>query len=153
MWPWTLLPNLAQWFKRRLKFMWMQTCKMMTIAMSVTNDHRYLLLVLSDIHSFPHSWLITGFVTKVTLQVPLVEQELLTLLELVAFSWVRFAGSLLFCVMFCRSLFVLLTIVSCVVWFADSDYPFDIFLIWTNKEEILSTKSCLHDMVSMWRFV
>ena len=31
--------------------------------------------------SFPHSWLITGFVTRLTQQVPLVEQELLTLLE------------------------------------------------------------------------
>ena len=30
--------------------------------------------------SFPHSWLITWFVTKVTWQVPLLEQKLLTLL-------------------------------------------------------------------------
>ena len=29
--------------------------------------------------SFPHSWLITGFVTRLTRWVPLVEQELLTL--------------------------------------------------------------------------
>jgi hypothetical protein len=28
--------------------------------------------------SFPHSWLMTGFVTRLTWQVPLVEQELLT---------------------------------------------------------------------------
>ena len=31
--------------------------------------------------SFPHSWLITGFVTRITRRVPLVEQELLTLPE------------------------------------------------------------------------
>jgi len=53
-------------------------------------------------------------VTRVTLiqWVPLVEQQLLTLAEhmssLTVFSWVRVAHSLVFCVMFCRSLFVLL---------------------------------------------
>jgi len=31
--------------------------------------------------SLPHSWLITGFVTRLTRRVPLVEQELLTLTE------------------------------------------------------------------------
>jgi len=42
---------------------------------SVTNDHRCVSLV----RSFPHSWLITGFVTRLTRRVPLVEQKLLTL--------------------------------------------------------------------------
>jgi hypothetical protein len=37
----------------------------------ICRKHRY----------FPHSLLITGFVTRLTLRVPLVEQELLTLPE------------------------------------------------------------------------
>jgi hypothetical protein len=35
--------------------------------------------------------------------------------------------SLVLCVMFCRSLFVLLAIVLSFLWFKDSDYPFGIF--------------------------
>jgi len=47
----------------------------------VTNDHGYVPLVVSTSRSFPHSWLITGFVTRLTRQMPLVEQALLTLPE------------------------------------------------------------------------
>jgi hypothetical protein len=47
----------------------------------VTNDHGYVPLVVSTSRSFPHSRLITGFVTRLTRWVPLVEQELLTLPE------------------------------------------------------------------------
>jgi len=47
----------------------------------VTNDHGYVPLVVNTSRSFPHSRLITGFVTRLTRQVPLVEQELLTLPE------------------------------------------------------------------------
>ena len=47
----------------------------------VTNDHGYVTLVVNTSRSFPHSWLITGFVTRLTGRVPLVEQELLTRLE------------------------------------------------------------------------
>jgi hypothetical protein len=38
-------------------------------------------LVVNTFRSFPHQWLITGFVTKLTRQVPLVEHELPTLPE------------------------------------------------------------------------
>jgi hypothetical protein len=55
------------------------TMTLLTVTESVTNDHGYVPFVLSTSRSFPHSWLITGFVTRVTWQVPLVEQELLTL--------------------------------------------------------------------------
>jgi hypothetical protein len=48
---------------------------------SVTNDHRYVLLVVITIRSCPRSWLFTGFITKATRRVPLMEQELLTLSE------------------------------------------------------------------------
>jgi hypothetical protein len=51
-----------------------------------------------------HKWLITGFVTRLTQQVPLVEQELLTLLEHLSsppvFSRVRVTRSLALCVCF-----------------------------------------------------
>ena len=44
-------------------------------------------------------------------------------------SGVRFVRSLVFCVLFCRSLFVLflLAIVLSMLWFMASDYPFGIF--------------------------
>ena len=47
----------------------------------VINDHEYVPLVVNTSRSFPHSWPITGFVTRLTWWVPPVEQELLTLLE------------------------------------------------------------------------
>ena len=61
-----------------------------------------------------------------------VEQELLTLSEHPrppsAFSGVGVARSLVFCVVFCRSLFFLfLAIVFSVLRFTASDYPFGIF--------------------------
>ena len=47
----------------------------------VTNDHGYVPLVVNTSRSFPHSRLITGFVTRLTRRVPLVEQELFTFPE------------------------------------------------------------------------
>jgi hypothetical protein len=44
----------------------------------VTKYHGYVPLVVNTSHFFPHSWLITSFVTKLTRRVPLVEQELFT---------------------------------------------------------------------------
>jgi len=68
----------------------------------VKNDHGYVPFVVSTSQSFPHSWLITGFVTRLTLRVPLLEQELFTLPEHInsppVFSVVRVIRSLvLFC--------------------------------------------------------
>ena len=45
------------------------------------NDHGYVPLVVNISRLFPHSRLITGFVTRLTRRVPPVEQELLTLPE------------------------------------------------------------------------
>ena len=39
---------------------------------SVTNDHGYVPLVVNICRSFPHSWLINGFVTRLSRRVPLV---------------------------------------------------------------------------------
>jgi hypothetical protein len=47
----------------------------------VTNDHGWVSFVVIIIQPFPHSRLITGFVTRVTRWVPHADQELLTLLE------------------------------------------------------------------------
>jgi hypothetical protein len=74
-----------------------------------------------------------------TRRVPHVEWELLTLPSLLSsppppplFNGVRVARPLVFCVMFCRSLFVLFfiflaTTVLSVLRFTASDYPFGIF--------------------------
>ena len=51
------------------------------VLLSFTNDHGYVPLVVNSSRSFPHSRLITGFVTRLTQRVPLVDQELTTLSE------------------------------------------------------------------------
>ena len=85
-------------------------------------------LVVITIQSFPHSWLIYGFVTRVTRWGPHVEQERLTLLENLSspyvFSGVRVTQSSVFCVMFYRSLFVffLLAIVLSVLCLASLNF-------------------------------
>ena len=64
----------------------------------VTNDHGYVPLVVNTSLFFPHSWLITGFVTRLTWRVPLVEHDLLILPEYLClppvFSGVRVTRSL-----------------------------------------------------------
>ena len=52
----------------------------------VTNDHAYVPIVVNTSRSFPHSRLITGFVTRLPRRVPLVEQELPTLPEYLSSS-------------------------------------------------------------------
>jgi hypothetical protein len=68
--------------------------------------------VVITILSFPRSGLITGFAAIITRRVPHVEQELLTLPEhprsSSVFSGVRVARSLVFCVKYCRLMFLLL---------------------------------------------
>jgi hypothetical protein len=97
--------------------------------------------VCSTFCSFSHSWLIIGFVTGATRPVPLVEQELHTLQGLLnstpVLRGVRVARSLIFCVVFCRSLFVLflLAIVLSVRRYTIFDYPFDIFKLFFEKDE------------------
>jgi hypothetical protein len=73
-------------------------------GISVTNDHGSVPLVVNTSRYFLHSWLITGFVTRLTRRVSLVEQELLTLPEhmnsTLVFSGVRVTRSLALCVFF-----------------------------------------------------
>ena len=54
----------------------------------ITNDHRYVPFVVITNRSFPNSWLITGFATRVTRQVSLMEQEVLILPEHLSASYV-----------------------------------------------------------------
>jgi hypothetical protein len=73
----------------------------------VTNDHGYVPLVVNTSRSFPRSWLITGFVTRLTWRVSLVEQELPTLPVHLSsppvFSGVRVTRSLVLYVCFVDS--------------------------------------------------
>ena len=68
----------------------------------VKNDYGYVSLVVSTSRSFPHSWLITGFVTRLPRRVPLEEQELFTLpkhrISPMGISRVRVTRSLVLCV-------------------------------------------------------
>ena len=100
----------------------------------VTNDHGNVLLVVNTSWSLPHSRLITGFVTRLTRRVPLVEQELLTIPEHLSspplFSGVRVTRSLVLYVCFvdrCLS-FCTFSFGHCVLlWYTVSDCPFGIF--------------------------
>jgi len=89
--------------------------------------------------------MITGFVTRVTRWVSLVEQELRTLSEHLSshlvFSGVRVTQSLVFCIMFRRSLFVLLFFffwpLCClsILRFTSSDYPVVIFKLFLKSKK------------------
>ena len=80
--------------------------------------------------------LITEYVIRRTRHVSLLEQEQPTLpgkmCSLPVYSEVRVARPLIFCLVFCRSLFVILFFLSWLLrclsffWFMDSDYPFGI---------------------------
>ena len=125
---WLLLPRklLIQWFllvkfKSSLrKVLWSPPWLDYPLRnICVTNNDEYIQvsLVISMVIS-SSTWLITGFVTRLTRLVSLVEQELLTLQEhwslSPVFSGVRVARSFrVFCVVFCRSLFVLLSLFLC----------------------------------------
>ena len=80
---------------------------------------------------------------------PLVEQELHTLPEHLSsqsvFSGVRATRSLVFCVVFCRSLFALflLAIVLSVLKNMVSDYPFDIFKTFLSSCDKTFELNCL----------
>ena len=51
------------------------------VSQMTTDTKMYVPLVINTSRSFPHSPLITGFVTRLARWLPLVEQELLTLPE------------------------------------------------------------------------
>jgi len=86
--------------------------------------YRYIPFAVVTIpFSFSFSWLITRIWIRVARLVPLLEHEMLILPEHLSsppvLSGVRVARSLVFCVMFCRSLFVLLSFCSLYCLFFD----------------------------------
>jgi hypothetical protein len=111
----------------------------------VLTDHGYVPFVVITIRFFPHSWLITRSVTRVTQRMLYVEQELFTRPEYQrsppVFHGVRVARSLVFFLRFCRLLFFLLAIVlSVFLRFTSSGYSFDIskcFLWWEGYKWLL----------------
>ena len=137
-----------------------------TYTYTHTHTHTHTLChkwtwICSTSRFFPHSWLITGFVTGETLRMLLVEQELPTLQEQpsspLVFSGVRVSRSLIFCVVYCivcPFVLFLLTIVSQVLRFTDSDYPFGIFklfLLWCWKSSVPMNTIILVLKVSTYR--
>ena len=119
-------------------------------------------LVVKTSQSFPHSWLITGFVTRLTRRVPLVAQELLTIAEHPSspqvFSGVRVTRSLVLCVCFverCLS-FCTFSFGHCVVC-SSSIYGFWL-LFWylqTPLSELLSFTlgiNCVHILYTLFTF-
>ena len=124
------------------------------------NDHGYIPLVVNTSRSFPHSWLITGFLTRLILRVPLLELHTLPkqLNSPPVFCGVRVNQSLVLCVCFVdRCLFFwfffLLTIVLFVLLrLSDSDYSFGIFkLFFYNIQhkcfQVLCTVSFKHKYI------
>ena len=102
----------------------------------VTNEHGYVPPIVNSSWSVLHSILITGFVSRVTWWVSLVEQEPLTLPKHLdsptVTGGVRIARSLVDCVAFYRSLylfvlFLLASLLSAFLLLTDSGYPFGIF--------------------------
>jgi hypothetical protein len=98
------------------------------------NHHGYVPLVVNTSRSFLHSWLITGFVTILTQQVPLMEQKLLTLSNHLSspavLSGFRVTRSSVICICFvdrCVSFCTLFSFCDCVVC-PSSVYGFWLYL-------------------------
>jgi hypothetical protein len=94
------------WAKVHHWLSWSQHFESFTVV-TMTNDHEYVLFVVITIPFFPHPWLVTGFVTRVTCRVPQVEHRLLTLPEhlsspRVLVWFVLVDWSFVFCAVFCH---------------------------------------------------
>jgi hypothetical protein len=115
------------------------------------HDHGYVTLVVNTSLSFPHSWTITGFVTRLTQRMPLVEQELLTLTGNLKsppiLSEVSVTRSLVLCIMFNRLLFVLFFFFLCIFChffrFTDSNYLFGVIKHFSQLTTHQSTQHLL----------
>ena len=98
---------------------------------------KYHTVVVNTSRSFPHSWLIIGFVTRLTRRVPLIEQELYTLPgHLSSPQWDSCYSIFRFMCMFCRSLFVLLYL---FFWPFCSLFFFDIRILITRDGSMISS--------------
>ena len=113
----------------------------------VTSDHGYVPLVVSTSRSFPHSRLITEFITRLTWRVPLVEQEQHTLPEHLSsppvFSGVGVTRSLVLCLYFvdrCSSFFTF-SFGHCIVC------PSSIYRFWLPPFDMLDIQILI---TSLW---
>ena len=87
-------------------------------------DNGYVPLVVNTFRFFPHSRLVSGFLTRLTRRVPLVEQELLTLPEhLITY-------------------FILAIVLFVLLRYTDSNYP----LVSSNSSNVICVY--LHIVVS-----
>ena len=109
-----------------------------------TNDQGYVPLVINTSRSFPHSWVITGFVTRLTRRIPLVEQELPTFPEHLSsppdFSGVPFIRSLVLWVCFvnrCLSFFSFSFWPLCCLYFFDLRILITPLVSWNSSYDIL----------------
>ena len=109
-----------------------------------TNDQRYVPLVVNTSRSFPHSWVITGFVTRLTRRIPLVEQELPTFSEHLSsppdFSGVPFIRSFVLWVCFvnrCLSFFSFSFWPLCCLYFFDLRILITPLVSWNSSYDIL----------------
>jgi hypothetical protein len=95
-------------------------------------------LVMSTSRSFPHSWLITRFVTIVSTTDAtsgvLVDRSFVFYVVLFRSLFVLFSFG--HCVV-CPFVFFLLAIVLSVLRCTDSDYPFDIFKLFLHEDHYL----------------
>ena len=129
--------SLLCWVSHRSKeIVYIPSCARISL-LSTSQTFIFLLFVpeLNTSRSFPHSWLITGFVTRLARRVSPVEREILTLPEHLSsppvLSGVRVTRSLALCFCFvdrCLS-FCTFSLGHCVVWSSaiSSDYHFGIF--------------------------
>ena len=111
----------------------------------------HLVDVQDDFHNTRCSWCIT-----VRWWVPPMDQDMHTIPEPLSsspvFCCVLVAGSLFFCAMFCRSLFILLysfflaVVLPVLLLFTDSDYPFDIFTLQNfNVWQLNDNNICINE--------
>jgi len=121
----------------------------------LTSDLGYVPLVVCTSRSFPHAWLITWFVTRLTQRVSLLEQELLILPEHLSspavFSGLSVTRSLVLC-LFCISLFAPLYIFFWQLCFLFFFFFFDIRILITSlvSSNSLSNKGTLCFNALFW---
>ena len=85
--------------------------------------------VVITIWPFPHSWLITGFITRVTRRSHIWNRNCLPFWIHTGFSRVGVARSLVFCAMFCCSLFIFLSVFSSAYCFVCSSSIYSFWLL------------------------
>ena len=120
----------------------------------VTNDLGYVPLVANASRSFPHAWLITGFVTRLTRRVLLVEQELLILPEHLSspavFSGFRVTRSLVLYVCFVDRCLSLCTF-SCGYCVVSSSSIYEFWLPFWYLQTLLEIKAhCFFNALFWW---